>query len=141
MTMRCKVSASTATTSSYTACRGCFRPAYARYCSTSTMITSFCSPDALRALEPDAVAESVTAMATGDAGGLAVLIPRFIEERFLWDYLDDAKLWVRLNQVMRRVKLPLLPEPFCQVLPEARRMVAERSTELLTPTPPDETAS
>ena len=97
--------------------------------------------DALRALDPDTVAESVTAMATGDAGGLAVLIPRFIEERFLWDYLDDAKLWVRLNQVMRRVKLPLLPESFCEVLPDARRLVAERSTELLTPTPPDETAS
>jgi hypothetical protein len=38
-----------------------------------------------------------------------------------------------LNQVMRRVGLASLPESFLTLLPEARRLVAERAGELLTP--------
>ena len=34
------------------------------------------------------------------------MIPLFCTERFLYDYLDDAKLLARLNRVMGRVKLP-----------------------------------
>ena len=56
----------------------------------------------------------------------------------MWDYLDDAKLWFRLNQVMHRVGLPALPERFCRLLPKARQQVAARSVELLTPHREDE---
>jgi hypothetical protein len=72
-------------------------------------------------------------MATGIPERLAEFVPLFIRERFLWDYGDDGKLWFRLNQVMRRVKLPPLPEAFRELLPEARRLVEQRKTELLTP--------
>ena len=40
--------------------------------------------------------------------------------------LEDDKLIVRLNQVMRRVRLAPLPAEFALVLPPARRLVAER---------------
>jgi hypothetical protein len=49
----------------------------------------------------------------------------------LWDYADDGKLMMRLNQVMSRVGLPPLPSEFRQVLPDARAQVARRADELL----------
>jgi hypothetical protein len=49
----------------------------------------------------------------------------------LWDYLEDGKLLVRLNQVMRRVGLDPLPERFRDVLPAARDLVAEHKADLL----------
>ena len=86
----------------------------------------------LAGLDPGVVQTAVNRMAPRSTERLAPLIPLFIGERFLWDYADDAKLWRRLNQVMRRVGLPLLPESFCELLPEIRRLVAEREAELLT---------
>jgi hypothetical protein len=38
---------------------------------------------------------------------------------------------MRLNQIMQRVKLPLLPDDFADVLPTARRIVGKRRNELL----------
>jgi hypothetical protein len=62
---------------------------------------------------------------------LAVFIAAFRRERILWDYLEDAKLVVRLNQVMRRVGLAPLTERFAAILPAARALVAGRRGELL----------
>ena len=59
------------------------------------------------------------------------MIAGFCRERILWDYLEDAKLLVRLNQVMRRVRLGELPDHFRDVLPPARRLVEGRKDELL----------
>jgi hypothetical protein len=49
----------------------------------------------------------------------------------LSDYLDDAKLTFRLNQVMRRVKLSELPPSFVAILLGVRRDVTARRDELL----------
>jgi hypothetical protein len=49
----------------------------------------------------------------------------------LWDYSDDGKLLVRLNQVMRRVRLPALPCSFVKLLPAMRSEVRQRKFELL----------
>jgi hypothetical protein len=49
----------------------------------------------------------------------------------LWNYLEDEKLMVRLNQVMRRVRLDPLPDDFAALLPAARTLVAERKIALL----------
>jgi hypothetical protein len=92
---------------------------------------------ALDAADPWCVAEAVGQIARRDAAGLATLIPAFSRERFLPDYLSDAKLCFRLNQVMRRVKLPPLPESFAELLPTARREVSRRQHELLTPMAPN----
>ena len=88
---------------------------------------------AMDSLDPEAVAYAVGRITPRPPEGLARLIPRFSAERFLSDYSEDAKLWFRLNQVMRRVKLPELPREFLSVLPQARTRVREYRTQLLTP--------
>ncbi len=55
-------------------------------------------------------------MTTGPTERLPDMIQLFCRERFLYDYLDDAKLLTRLNRVMRRVRLPELPHR-CSSLP------------------------
>jgi len=87
--------------------------------------------EVLAAAQPDAVARAVARMTTGPVPTLERMIPLFCGERFLYDYLDDAKLLARLDRVMRRVKLPSLPESFRAYVPEARVRVAERCEELL----------
>ena len=58
-------------------------------------------------------------------------IALFRRERFLYDYADDGKLLVRLNQVMRRVRLPALPLTFVELLPAMRDAVRQWQSELL----------
>lgn len=77
------------------------------------------------------VEEAVNRMQPRRTERLAVWITLFTRERFLCDYPDDRRLLRRLNQVMKRVKLDPLPESFCEMLPEARRDVRARRTELL----------
>lgn len=79
------------------------------------------------------IESAVNRMSPGRCERLGQLVPLFSRERFLWDYSDDAKLLGRLNQVMRRVKLSLLPERFQELFPDFRRQVAERQGELLEP--------
>ncbi len=57
-------------------------------------------------------------------------IDRFCRLRFLFDYLDDGKLWFRCGQVMRRLgcRWPQSPPPR---LPALRRGVYRRRFELL----------
>lgn len=86
---------------------------------------------AVESLQPRCVAAAVERMTGQNASGLAVWVPRFSAERFLWDYGEDAKLCLRLNQVLRRVKLPQLPHAFVAVLPEARRRVHQHKDQLL----------
>ena len=62
---------------------------------------------------------------------MALFIELFRRQRVLWDYLEDGKLMVRLNQVMRRVQLEPLPDNFVTLLPAARKLVAERKSTLL----------
>jgi hypothetical protein len=86
---------------------------------------------ALAAVEPWRIEETVNRMVAEPATRLATMIDLFRRERVLWDYLDDAKLMVRLNQVMRRLNFTPLPTEFAELLPTARRMVAARRGELL----------
>ncbi len=83
------------------------------------------SVDALR------VEQIVNRLTSRPTRRLAPMVLRFRQERILQDYLEDGKLFVRLNQVMRRVKLAPLPEGFCELLPKARRLVEGRRHELL----------
>lgn len=86
---------------------------------------------ALDSIDPDLAEASVNCIATRPTERLAPLIPRFVEERFLFDYLDERKMLFRLNQVMRRVKLPLLPEEIADVLGESFELVSSCQQELL----------
>jgi len=90
---------------------------------------------ALSALDPALTEIAVSRLATQPAPQVAMLIPRFIAERFLYDYLDDAKLLTRLNHVMRRVSLPQIPLSLADLFPSMLRRVRVRMNELLTPIP------
>lgn len=87
--------------------------------------------DALREIDPQIVQQAVNLMAKQQTERLAPLIPRFIDERFLIDYLDDQRLLRRLNQVMNRVKLLSLPEGAVEALSFGRQLVHDRLNELL----------
>ena len=86
---------------------------------------------ALEVVDPVVVQEAVNCMATRGTDRLAPLIFLFREERILWDYGQDDKLWVRMNQVMRRVGFPPLPQEVQELFPAARQSVRRRRHELL----------
>jgi hypothetical protein len=85
----------------------------------------------LETIEPRLVERAVNRMASRTTDRLAIFIGLFLRERILWDYLEDDKLLVRLNQVMLRVGLTQLPNDFTVLLPAARRLVMERKEALL----------
>ncbi|NLX96079.1 MAG: hypothetical protein GXY83_07875 [Rhodopirellula sp.] len=85
----------------------------------------------LDSVDPARVEAAVNRMAPRPTERLAWMIDRFREERILWDYFDELRLMLRLNQVMRRIGFGQLPEAFSAVLPEARQRVEQRKIELL----------
>jgi len=87
------------------------------------------------------VQEAVSRMTPRRTGRLALMISRFCREQILWDYVEDAKLLMRLNQVMRRVDFAQLPERFLDVFPDARRKVYNRRDRLLDGIPTEPFAS
>jgi hypothetical protein len=89
---------------------------------------------ALQELDPLLLQQHINSLATKQTELLVTFIPRFQTEHFLADYRNDERLLHRLNQVMRRAKLPPLPESFLQILPTARKKVREQISELLPPT-------
>ena len=87
--------------------------------------------EAVGELDGVGVGARVDQLANRPVGDLSGWIEKFMAERFLWDYLEDARLTRRLNQVLRRVGLAELPAEFAECLPEARRLVRESAGELL----------
>lgn len=87
--------------------------------------------DVMRSIHPLVVQTVVNMAGRATTDQLASFIPLFVAERFLVDYRDSAKLWRRLNQVMKRVKLELLPESIIEVLDAGRVLVAEELEALL----------
>jgi hypothetical protein len=88
---------------------------------------------ALAALDPSKTEAAISRLATKPTDRIEMLLHRFAEERFLYDYLDDAKLLTRLNHIMRRVRLPPLPPSLVELFPSMRDRVRERMVVLLTP--------
>ncbi len=84
----------------------------------------------LQEIEPEQVQAAVNRMAPRRTERLSTMIAEFRRQKVLWDYLEDDKLLMRLNQVMRRVKLPPLPDQFAEIFPTARRMIGTRKNEL-----------
>ena len=86
---------------------------------------------ALESVDPGAVQEAVNRMSARGTDRLAPMIFLFCRERILSDYGQDGKLLGRMNQVMRRVGFPPLPEGVQELLPAARQLVRRRQHELL----------
>ena len=59
------------------------------------------------------------------------LVQKFQQARILYDYIDDSRLLHRLNQVLRRVTLPLLDEQSLSVLRDSRVLLRLHGPELL----------
>jgi hypothetical protein len=87
---------------------------------------------ALAKLDAVVTQHAISLLATRPVDRIVTLLPRFLSERFLYDYLDDAKLLMRLNHVMRRVGLPQLPPAMIELIPSLRERVRGRMNELLT---------
>ena len=86
---------------------------------------------ALESVDPPTVQEAVNQMSPRGTDRLAPMIFLFLRERILWDYGQDGKLLLRMNQVMQRVGFPPLPEEVQELLPAARQLVRRRQHELL----------
>jgi hypothetical protein len=92
---------------------------------------------ALESVDALLVQQAVNRMATRHTARLAAMISEFRRQEILWDYLEDATLSVRLNQVLRRARCEPLPAGFAGLLPEARRLVESRRSKLLQGFPTD----
>src|SRR5690606_6931967 len=86
---------------------------------------------AMAEVSPLQVELLVNRLATRTTDRLAEFIHRFQSVKFLYDYKDDTRLLSRLNQVLRRVTLPLLDEQSLSVLRDSRALVRIHADELL----------
>jgi hypothetical protein len=89
----------------------------------------------LDAVDSQVVQDAVNRMASQPAERLASFIALYRESRILWDYLEDERLMMRMNQVMRRLELPQLPSGFPDLLPAARELVRAKRPALLDGVP------
>lgn len=89
--------------------------------------------DAMDRISGAQVQQVVNAIAKVQTDRLEAWIARFRRVRFLYDYLNDTQLLFRMEQVMSRVGLPPLGNHLAVWLPSARRIVADRCDQLLTP--------
>jgi hypothetical protein len=85
----------------------------------------------LESLDHAVIESALEAILGRPVPNVSRLIRRFAIERFMYDYLDDRRLLRRLNQIMTRVNLPLLPDTLLHWLPEARQAVIENADRLL----------
>ncbi len=88
--------------------------------------------DAIASVDAEVIQRSVATITGKPVTGLAAVIERFAEIKFLYDYLDHEKLLMRINQVMSRVGLSQLPESLVEWLAKADKLVESRRVPLLT---------
>ena len=85
----------------------------------------------MESLDGERVEKLVSTMTTKPASGLAQLLVGFCRERFLYDYLQDATLLRRLNQVMKRVGLEQIPAAAASLVSTMRPLVSDQADQLL----------
>lgn len=88
--------------------------------------------EAISEVGAETIQRCVNQLTGKPTSGLAPVIERFAEIRFLYDYLEPESLLFRLNQVMNRVGLEPLPSSLLGWLPEAEKLVESRRHQLLT---------
>jgi hypothetical protein len=122
-----------------------FRPSFLGHILVELLLDSALAEDdprrlddyyaALVRLDPVCTEQAISKLAMQPTTRVAVLVPRFITERFLYDYREDGTLLTRLNHVMRRVGLPQLPLDLAEAFPSMRDRVRQRQADLLNPLP------
>ncbi|MEE8143333.1 MAG: hypothetical protein V3T77_09560 [Planctomycetota bacterium] len=126
--------------------KGRFRPGFAAHVLTELLLDSALMEndgtlldryyEALGHVDLSWITSSVSRFAGRSAEKLSPFIQFFLEERFLEDYLRDAKICTRLNQVLRRAGLAELSASFAELLPELRRIVYPKCFRILPRTHP-----
>ena len=86
---------------------------------------------ALAAVNPAWIERAVAQIAGREPASLAWFVERFLDSRFLFDYLEAPKLLFRLNQVVRRIKLRPLPESTTEVVAGGWAVVEQHLPDLL----------
>ena len=86
----------------------------------------------LRDIDHDKIQLAANKICRKPVLNLTALVPRFVRERFLADYGRDDTLLYRLNGVMKRIGLPLLPVGVIEWLASARPRVRSSADLLLT---------
>lgn len=89
--------------------------------------------EAFQQIDPLKIEIATNRMATRKTDQLKHWLGHFHKEGFLRDYLVPQRMLVRLNQVMKRVKLQPLPEETISILITGRQIVEKRLTDLLPP--------
>lgn len=87
--------------------------------------------EAVGKADANLVQDAVNQMSVRKTDRLAWFIERFLQERFLYDYVDDSGMFFRLNQVLTRVRLPHMPDSCLQVLAFARELIHVHGQSLL----------
>lgn len=86
---------------------------------------------ALRAVDACVVRDAFPVWGWRPVFAMTAWIPAFVNEAILYDYFEGATLLYRVNQVLRRVGQPLLPDAFADVLWRGRLIVSEQLDRLL----------
>ena len=89
--------------------------------------------DAFQEIDPFVTQQATNRMTTRETDQLRAWLVLFHKEAFLRDYPDPQRMHLRLNQVMKRVKLQPLPEGTISVLKTGREIVEKRLDDLLPP--------
>lgn len=87
--------------------------------------------EVLRRVCPLEIQRVVNQLCVRTTNRLAEFIERFVEARVLYDYADDQRLLLRLNQVLQRVRLDTLDRRFVSILAQARELVRYSAADLL----------
>lgn len=80
---------------------------------------------------PERLQEGINRFASHPTEKLVYYLGRYLEIRFLFDYLNDSGLLYRLNNVLNRVKLEALDDKILSWIPSARDRVYQRAADLL----------
>ena len=120
-----------------------FRPMFVGHILIEVFLDSFWIRDrpeiaqqyysAVESISPELIQRCVNEITGKPTDALADTIRRFTKTRFLYDYSNENRLLMRLNQVMRRVGLSELPESILPWIREAAELVESRRERFLTP--------
>ena len=119
-----------------------FRPGFVGHVIIELLLDGFlhkCNPGKLDHFyglvensDPEKIQAAVNQMATRPTDKLASYFPIFLREKYLYDYLDDERLLMRMNFVLKRVKLNPMGKEVLNWIPNARKRVDESAAELLS---------
>ncbi len=87
--------------------------------------------DQLATVDARKVESAINLFATRPTDKFVPMFQKFLELRYIFDYLDDERTIYRLNHVLRRVGLPELDDRIFDWLPSCRTRVCENIQGLL----------